>query len=97
MVQEFWAGVEAAIINLPHKSLLLLPCIDSQHSTKFSIATFGHPSTSQPPIPWACKAETFGINHMPEEACSIFFDTVKNPENLMRLNALVTSSPLISL
>lgn len=99
MVQEFWAGtyVEAAIINLPHKSLLLLQSIDSSLSTRFSIATFGHPFSIQPPILWIRKAETLSINHMPVEANTTFFDTVKNPENLMKLDALVSSLVLISL
>lgn len=77
MVQEFWAcpSIEAGIINLPHKSLMVLCSTDSSHSTRFSIATFGHPSTApQPvPIPWTRKARALGINCMLKDANTIFW------------------------
>lgn len=82
MVQEFWAGpsIEADIINLPHKSLIfpvLLTALIPQGSQ-------WPPSGMHPqPIPWTCKAGAFDINCMPKDDNTIF-DTVKNPENIMR-------------
>lgn len=76
MVQEFWAGpsIEADIINLPHKPLMLLHSTDSSNSTSLSTATFGHPCTAQQPmpIPWTCRAGAFGIICMPKDANTIF-------------------------